>query len=303
MATSIDADAAGVAEPEKVRAWKRIFTPPNPGELTPAQRWYDSVSSIPMFIAAVAWLVSTFFSWAPSLSPIYRSEGFTISLLTWLIFAMDLTIRFVLDPRKRTFLKRNWPFAIALAFPPLRIILVIAAVMRVARDRNALAKIVGLYALYAVLTVVIFGALFTLMFEINAPGANITSYGDAVWWGFVTVTTVGYGDFTPVTVGGRAIAVLIMFTGAAAVGAVTAAVASRFINSGNSSSSSDSSQASQTSQSSADPHPSPAIGPAPSRDEQRLEDVLGYLREMEQQVKRIAERLDDKPATRGTAGE
>jgi voltage-gated potassium channel len=256
-----------------------------------------------MFVAAVAWLVSTFFSWAPSLSPLYRSEGFTISLLTWVIFAIDLSIRFTLDPNKKYFLKRNWPFVVALAFPPLRIILVIAAVMRVARDRNALAKIVGLYALYAVLTVVIFGALFTLMFEIEAPGANITSYGDAVWWAFVTVTTVGYGDFTPVTVGGRVIAVLIMFTGAASVGAVTAAVASRFINTSNSSSAGSSSQESQESQSPADPHPSPAIGPAPTRDEPRLEDVLGYLREMEEQVKRIAERLDDKSATRGTAGE
>ncbi|MFM1966165.1 MAG: hypothetical protein RL134_1890 [Actinomycetota bacterium] len=303
MAGSTGADATSAATPPKVSAWQRLITPPNPDELTPAQRWYNSVSSVPMFIAAVAWLVSTFFSWAPSLSPLYRSEGFTISLLTWLIFAIDLSIRFILDPNKRDFLKRNWPFAVALAFPPLRIILVIAAVMRVARDRNALAKIVGLYALYAVLTVVIFGSLFTLMFEINAPGANITSYGDAVWWAFVTVTTVGYGDFTPVTVGGRVVAVLIMFTGAAAVGAVTAAVASRFINTGNSSNASSSSQESQESQSSVDPHPSPAIGPTSGADEPRLEDVLAHLKSMEEQVRAIADRLTEAPATRGSDGE
>ena len=102
------------------------------------------------------------------------------AVITWLIFALDFTIRFTLDPKKKDFMSATWPFAVALAFPPLRIILVISAVMRVARDRNALAKIVGLYAVYAVITVVIFGALFTLMFEINASGANITSYGDAV---------------------------------------------------------------------------------------------------------------------------
>jgi len=285
----------------KMSVWKRIITPTPDSELTHAQRFYNTISSIPMFVVAMAWLVSTFFTWAPSLSPIYRSEGFTLSAITWIIFAIDLTIRFILDPKKRDFMKRNWPFAVALAFPPLRIILVISAVMRVARDRNALAKIVGLYAIYAVLTVVIFGALFTLMFEINAQGANITSYGDAVWWGFVTVTTVGYGDFTPVTVGGRAVAVGIMFTGAAAVGAVTAAVASRFINSG-SSSSSTSSQASQSSQQPADPHPSPAIGAPRVADEPRLEDVLDHIKAMEEQVRQIADRLTDAPATRGSDG-
>lgn len=304
---------SSVAEkPKKIGFWKRITTPTPDSELTSAQRFYNSISSIPMFVVAMTWLVSTFFTWAPSLSPVYRGEGVTLSIITWVIFAIDLSIRFFLDPKKKDFMKRNWPFAVALLFPPLRIILVIAAVMRVARDRNALAKIVGLYAVYAVLSVVIFGALFTLMFEINAPGANITTYGNASWWGFVTVTTVGYGDFTPVTVGGRAVAVFIMFTGAAAVGAVTAAVASRFINSGSSSSSGGASQGSQEaqgaqgsqeSQAPVDPHPSPAIGPTATRDEPRLEDVMDHLREMEQQVRRIAERLDKPAATRGAAGE
>ena len=215
-------------------------------------------------------------------------EGVTISIITWGIFALDLFIRFLLDPKKKDFFKRDWPLMIALLFPPLRILLVITAVMRVARDRNALAKIVGLYAVYAVTFVVIFGSLFTLMFEINASGANITSFGDSTWWAFVTVTTVGYGDFTPVTVGGRVIAVLIMFTGAAAVGAVTAAVASRFINSGNAASAA-SSQKSQQSQAAAA--------------DSKLDDLIAHLKAMEQDIRDIGDRLDGKAATRGTAGE
>ena len=268
--------------------WTRYFAAPDPATLTPAQRWYDNFSSIPMFIVSISWLVSTFFTWSAALSPIYRREGVTISVITWGIFALDLFIRFVLDPKKKDFFKRDWPLMVALLFPPLRILLVITAVMRVARDRNALAKIVGLYAVYAVTFVVIFGSLFTLMFEINAPGANIKSFGDSTWWAFVTVTTVGYGDFTPVTVGGRVIAVLIMFTGAAAAGAVTAAVASRFINSGNAASAA-ASQKSQESQSAAA--------------DSKLDDLLVHLKAMEQEVRNIAGRLDDKPATRGTAGE
>ncbi len=215
---------------KKLGFWRRFVAPPIPrDEMNPAQRWYDTYSSLPMFVVAMVWLVSSFFTWAPSLQPIYGWEGLKLSLYTWIIFALDFGTRFILDNHKGNFLKRNWPFLIALLFPPLRILLVIAAVLRITHDRNGLTKMVGLYAAYAVLFVVLFGALFTLMFEINAPGANITSFGDAVWWGFVTVTTVGYGDFTPITIGGRVIAIGIMFTGAAAVGAVTAAVASRFI--------------------------------------------------------------------------
>lgn len=268
--------------------WTRYFAAPDPSTLTPAQRSYDNFSSIPMFIVSISWLVSTFFTWSPALSPIYRREGVTISIITWGIFALDLFIRFLLDPKKKDFFKRDWPLMIALLFPPLRILLVITAVMRVARDRNALAKIVGLYAVYAVTFVVIFGSLFTLMFEINASGANITSFGDSTWWAFVTVTTVGYGDFTPVTVGGRVIAVLIMFTGAAAVGAVTAAVASRFINSGNAASAA-SSQKSQQSQAAAA--------------DSKLDDLIAHLKAMEQNIRDIGDRLDGNSATRGTAGE
>ncbi len=288
MASPAPAPQPSAPAPKRPGFWTRYFAAPDPATLTPAQRWYDNFSSVPMFIVSISWLVSTFFTWSPALSPIYRGEGVTISVLTWGIFAVDLLIRFVLDPQKRNFVKRSWPLMIALLFPPLRILLVIAAVMRVARDRNALAKIVGLYAVYAVTFVVLFGALFTLMFEIDAPDANIKSFGDATWWAFVTVTTVGYGDFTPVTVPGRVIAVLIMFTGAAAVGAVTAAVASRFINSGNAASSA-ASQETQESQAKAT--------------DSKLDELIAHLKSMDQEVRHIADRLDGKAATRGTAGE
>jgi voltage-gated potassium channel len=58
--------------------------------------------------------------------------------------------------------------------------------------------------------------------------------GEALWWSFVTVTTVGYGDFYPVTTGGRITACVIMGTGLLTLAVITAQVASSFVAQGSS---------------------------------------------------------------------
>ncbi len=54
-------------------------------------------------------------------------------------------------------------------------------------------------------------------------------FGDAVWWSFVTVTTVGYGDISPMTIGGRIVGIILMITGIGLLGIFTATIASLFI--------------------------------------------------------------------------
>jgi voltage-gated potassium channel len=73
------------------------------------------------------------------------------------------------------------------------------------------------------------GAWLVLLFEDHAPGSNIHSYHDALWWAVVTVTTVGYGDRFPVSEGGRAVAVVLMLVGIGLIGVLTATVASFFV--------------------------------------------------------------------------
>ncbi len=61
--------------------------------------------------------------------------------------------------------------------------------------------------------IVIFGGIGVYLAEHEQQGADITNLGNAFWWAVVTITTVGYGDYYPVTSAGRLIAVLVMFTG------------------------------------------------------------------------------------------
>jgi hypothetical protein len=61
--------------------------------------------------------------------------------------------------------------------------------------------------------VLMVASILELQFEVGAPGANITTGGTALWWGIVTITTVGYGDTFPVTAAGRVTGVFVMFAG------------------------------------------------------------------------------------------
>ena len=74
------------------------------------------------------------------------------------------------------------------------------------------------------------GGLLVLYFEAGAPGSNIETGGEALWWGVVTITTVGYGDFYPVTAGGQVVATIMIFSGVALIAIFTAWVASSFLN-------------------------------------------------------------------------
>ena len=58
---------------------------------------------------------------------------------------------------------------------------------------------------------------------------NVKSIGDAVWWSFVTITTVGYGDLYPQSTGGRIIGVVVMIFGIGFLGMFTATIASAFV--------------------------------------------------------------------------
>jgi len=77
--------------------------------------------------------------------------------------------------------------------------------------------------------VVVFGSIAILNLESPHPEANIRDASDALWWAFVTVTTVGYGDRYPVTDAGRWVAALLMASGVGLFGTLTAYLANAWV--------------------------------------------------------------------------
>ena len=94
---------------------------------------------------------------------------------------------------------------------------------------DRLAQSTLLFTLVIALILVFTISWFVLEAEQNAPGANITKYQNAVWWAFVTITTVGYGDYYPVTNLGRFWALILMFAGLGIIGVLSSFLASTFI--------------------------------------------------------------------------
>lgn len=85
-----------------------------------------------------------------------------------------------------------------------------------------------LAAALVTLLLLVSASIAVLQFE-TASEANIKGPGDAVWWAFVTLTTVGYGDRYPVTTEGRIVGALLMTAGVGLFGILSGFVAAWFL--------------------------------------------------------------------------
>jgi voltage-gated potassium channel len=193
----------------------------------------------PMTILAVIWLPVLIVPLFVDLSPRVADTFNTVDYVLWALFAVEYAVKLILAPDRRRFVRTHVVDLVVIVVPFLRPIRALRALRLVrsgsvltdflARARRILIEHNLHFVLLAALVVVLACAAAELGFEENAAGANIHSYGDALWWAVVTVTTVGYGDKYPVTPGGRGIATVLMLVGIGLVGVVTANIASYFV--------------------------------------------------------------------------
>jgi len=139
------------------------------------------------------------------------------------VYGIDLVIRSVLAGRGAHYALTHPLRVVTVVFPPARVIFSLRLVQTMFR-RGHLERF-----LLAAAVLVLNGAVIVYLFERHVPHSNIRTLGEAVWWAVVTVTTVGYGDYTPVTAQGRVTACFIMGIGLLTLAVVTAQVASSFV--------------------------------------------------------------------------
>ena len=168
----------------------------------------------------------------PDLSPVWLRACEVASWAVWALFGADYFIRLSLADDRRRFVRGNLVDVAVIVLPLLRPMRLVRLLPVLARMQHAGMSLRGRATTYVVAGAVLLGfvaSLAVLDAERGSPEANITSFGDALWWAAATVTTVGYGDRFPTTGEGRIVGVALMLGGIALVGTVTAALASWFV--------------------------------------------------------------------------
>jgi voltage-gated potassium channel len=193
---------------------------------------YDRWMRIPIIVSAILPLIiipeST--GWV----------GIVVGVVTWLVFLVDYVVHVRhLEHYGRTWIGR-FDLLVVVATAPwflipgvqsgqfvvaLRLIRLLRLLVATRGSHRLLLRL-GRVALVA-LGVLVVGSLVAYHAE-HPTNPEFATLGDALWWGIVTLTTVGYGDIVPETTTGRWAAVMIMVTGIAVLGTLAGSLASFF---------------------------------------------------------------------------
>jgi len=168
-----------------------------------------------------------------------------IDIAICIFFFIEFCIRFYQAESKLKFMKWGWidlvssiPMIDFLRVGRLFRLIRLFRILRAFRSTKQFVtyifrnKAQGAFTSVSVLAIllIIFCSIAILQVE-NAPNSNIQTAEDAIWWSYVTITTVGYGDKFPVTTEGRIIASVLLTAGVGLFGTFTAYIASIFVSS------------------------------------------------------------------------
>lgn len=207
---------------------------------------FDDWLETPMIVLGFAWFALLIVELIWGLNPFLESVGITI----WVIFVLDFTLKLVLAPRKISYLQHNWLTAFSLFLPALRAFRIFRVIRllrgvravrslqllqvlaRTNRGMRSLSASFGrrgfgyVVALSAIMTLV--GATGIYTFERDVSDGAIESYGAALWWSAMLMTTMG-SDYFPKTPEGRILCLLLSLYAFAVFGYVTATLSTFFI--------------------------------------------------------------------------
>lgn len=202
-------------------------------------RFLDILVLILSVYVLIALMVDTFMKLPPEISHIIH----ILDELICFVFLADFVIRFRRAKNKWKFMRWGWIdlissiptfdfMRVGRALRLFRLIRIVRAFRSTRvlvnyvfkrRKHRAMASVI----IIAIL-MVIFSSISILQVE-HAPNSNIKTAEDALWWSYVTITTVGYGDYYPVTTAGKLIGAVLMTVGVGTFGIFTAFLAAWFL--------------------------------------------------------------------------
>lgn len=167
-----------------------------------------------------------------------RTGLFIIDTSICILFLFQLTIDLIRSSNRRQYLKDHWidyiasipmiePIRYARIFHILRIFRLLRSSQSILKQIKTNRKEATVASILLLMIALIsLGSVFMLMFEGGREGSNIQTAGDAIWWAFVTISTVGYGDHYPVTLAGKTLAVLVILSGVGIFGMISGLITS-----------------------------------------------------------------------------
>ncbi|WP_035738879.1 potassium channel family protein [Glycomyces arizonensis] len=214
---------------------------PSPREREP--RWpeqltaWERATNTPLFLLALLFLIAYAVPILYDDMPSWGGDVATlINFAVWVLYGADYAWRLVLAGRgNRIRFVYTHPLDLIMVLVPLARPLRVVRMMLVLVEafgrhaRTSLRTKASVYIVGITAMILLVSSLAVLDAEQGRDAAQITTFGDALWWSVVTASTVGYGDLVPQTAAGHVIAAMLMFAGIGLVGLVSGSLASWFV--------------------------------------------------------------------------
>jgi len=185
----------------------------------------DRYLDLPLALASVVVVLLIIIQLSGEVSGPWQRRLETLSWGLWGLFLLEFLIKFALAPAKRRYVREHWLDVLVVLLPFLRFLRLVR-ILRATRALPVLRLLIfggrgsestlallkrrrlGQLAIISVM-VILLGAAVGFLLEEDAPGSQIETFGDALWWSATIVTTVA-SELYPATIGGRILGFLLM---------------------------------------------------------------------------------------------